>query len=461
MQAIVPGSNVVVNLDPDNYSAQVVTTDPASFVLVTCATKLGSFPQSLPALNFPLSNLRIQGCALTDNITAQDIRYDECLAMARTIPSGDLVCVESSIQGNVDSAGTTASFTDCSFTAITVRFTGAAGVVTIDEASYQKWLAAGVTLVNGTLNVLGGFSNLSSNIIVDASTTVLAAAQNGNVESPFASIPPALLVAGNNQILCAPGYYGPNLAITKDVSIGALSANSDPVRYGITFPGACVVDPAVIFGMQKWTMSGAASLTLSAASSRVIATGCLLKNVLGLGQLEMYDCNANPTAMVCGTVFGSRSALPSAISLSGVNAEFLDCDFAAGCIITFTVAPGVVHLKGRSWAAFAEAGGTIVNGTMIEDVTRLPNATIVIAVPAVIAGSLAYVSTSLVGTPLAGRIIAANQPVMVNPQADVGGAGGVGVGALVYAYADAPDSVRCAFIGGLAGGNQNFTVTVP
>lgn len=80
--------------------------------------------------------------------------------------------------------------------------------------------------------------------------------------------------------------------------------------------------------------------------------------------------------------------------------------------------------------------------------------TVVVAVPAVAAGSVGYVIVSMAGTRLAN--LAINEAVVANPQGQlvVAGAGG----GFINARAQAAGAIEFAFVGPLAGGNANFSV---
>jgi len=92
------------------------------------------------------------------------------------------------------------------------------------------------------------------------------------------------------------------------------------------------------------------------------------------------------------------------------------------------------------------------------DNASAPAVPITIAVPALAAGVLGYVDTSLVGTPLEGT--PANAVVIVEPQSDLAAAGATS-GFLVNARMSATNTLRCAFVGTLVGGNATFTVSSP
>lgn len=119
---------------------------------------------------------------------------------------------------------------------------------------------------------------------------------------------------------------------------------------------------------------------------------------------------------------------------------------------------------GNTWTAdsFRLDGATNyqlrTNGaTLVGDVTvmeRQARATIGVVVPALGAAALGYVDVDVTGTELDG--VVAGDPIVVNPTADLAGAGANG-GSLASARVSAPNTVRLAFTGALAGGSSNFT----
>ncbi len=83
-----------------------------------------------------------------------------------------------------------------------------------------------------------------------------------------------------------------------------------------------------------------------------------------------------------------------------------------------------------------------------------PKATISVTVPALANATLGYVNVSTVGTNLAG--IVAGDVVVAEPTADLAAAGANG-GFYVGCRVSAPNTVRLAFYGNLAGGAVNFS----
>lgn len=82
---------------------------------------------------------------------------------------------------------------------------------------------------------------------------------------------------------------------------------------------------------------------------------------------------------------------------------------------------------------------------------------IVVAVPALAAGVLGYANAALVTTALEGAVT--NAPVLVTPQSDLAAAGAA-AGYLIGARISAASTLRCAFVGTLAGGNATFNVSL-
>jgi len=298
-----------------------------------------------------------------------------------------------------------------------------------------------------------GFQNLSSCIIADAATSLATSDQTGNVEAPFALLASALAVPGVVQILAVSGDYGSSgdLTFTRNVSIGALTQDPDRTEPGLFITNDWTVNPNVVLRASKLLHFGALTV-----NGYALIENSTLSNVQGSGILQATNCNIYGGSIA--TLDARQSNIPAAITLGHGASYFYDCTFDDGCVITFS-SPGFAWMTPQSQRLFFAAGGKLVNGSLITIGAPI-RASVSVNVPAVLAGSLNYISTTLVGTPLEGYVTAANQPIVVTPESDTGGAAGVGVGGLLNAYADAADSIRCAFIGGLAGGAANFTVTV-
>lgn len=307
----------------------------------------------------------------------------------------------------------------------------------------------------------GGNVNLSLEYFVDPATPVALANQTGNIEAPFATLAQALAVAsGDAQIWSVPGDYSAEGALVISTSIGCLSPISNLAWQGIYSNAIWSVASGVTaLGYKLQLIGSTGGVNCTDVSSRAILDTCWLSQLIGLGFGDLTNCRVDNVCDI-GRLLARNSVLGCAINVTGTDVQFLGCDFGDSVVLTFLNAPGVASFDGPSLSAFFERGCSIVNGVIARYEATPPHASVPIVVPAVLAGSLDYVSTSLVGTPLAGYITAANQSIIVTPESDIGSGPGVGIGGLLYAYADGADSVRCAFIGGLAGGAANFTITV-
>lgn len=190
-----------------DYSAEapIVLPDISISIIAQSLQETGALGRlQLPQITTP-NRLQIHTAVLIGPISAFDLELNGCEANAAITVTGNIIrCIDCPLLGQVDAtfgtfvncnltglmsfSTTAARFTDCSFLGITVTFTGAPGMITMDEASYQSWLAAGATVVNGTINVLSGLNQLPFTFWVAKSTTVPTAGQNGNAESPFKTL---------------------------------------------------------------------------------------------------------------------------------------------------------------------------------------------------------------------------------------------------------------------------------
>jgi len=133
---------------------------------------------------------------------------------------------------------------------------------------------------------------------------------------------------------------------------------------------------------------------------------------------------------------------------AGGTSRFVGCHFGAVVTIDNTAGP-VIQMDTYSHASFV-AGGGVFAGTIV--VVGTPKETLSIVVPAVLAGQVGYVTTAFAGA-LAG--LPQDTPLVANPTADLVAAGAGG--GFINARVSAAGSVRCAFLGPLAGGASNFT----
>jgi len=214
---------------------------------------------------------------------------------------------------------------------------------------------------------------------------------------------------------------------------------------------------------------------VSAAAGTITAQGSTFEQGgLAFATLDLKDC----------TIGGD----PDTEVIDGGAASFDDCTI--GLPITSS---GSVSLKdcsfdgGEANLAIVSAGGICINTRLIgdwdagpelqtdtfsyyaassvgHDMTSLNTTfldaslsiTLSVVVPAVAADAVGYVDTTLVGTALEG-FFAVGDPVVVNPTTDLVAAGAGG--GLLNARISAANTLRCAFVGALAGGAADFTVS--
>lgn len=268
----------------------------------------------------------------------------------------------------------------------------------------------------------------------------------GNFEASGACFVYDTIVTGSSSFLGLIAYATTFTAldIASDAELHDCTVTGDIVcvgpltAYSTTFSGAATFVNQSIGGTSRF-VGCVATLTNDLAGDTIVMSGCIwpgsITTTTALQLLDTYmyvDSGPAPLSCAAGQIeiFGSR--------LAG--------DVTASALIIDTV----------SWQAAISGGVTFTTTT--RQVTDLPlSATISIVVPAVAAGAVGYVTTSLVGSPLEGIFAAANDPVTVNPQTDLVAAGAGG--GFINARINAADSLRSSFVGPLAGGAANFTVT--
>lgn len=195
---------------------------------------------------------------------------------------------------------------------------------------------------------------------------------------------------------------------------------------------------------------------------------------------RMYDCEFTEdvildTTSVCnGCIFFAN--LTGLNTINAIGSFFTNITtpglITVGCSIGGAVhVSGVASLIDTACASGIDAAGAslfvdtntlqralvsgAVNYTSITIADIPISATINITVPAIAtATDVQYVDTTLVGSALEG-LIPINGGVIVNPQADVGGAGGT----IAAARISAANTLRVGFRGVTMGGPANFTVT--
>lgn len=123
-------------------------------------------------------------CVLA-TFSAQEIMLYGCSVAAFSSTEGDIWSTSSFHGGNITSLGTLANFRNARFaTAISVTFSGAAGVVDMDASSWQEVQdAGGLTIVNGSLRISEGRSVAWTPVLSSANSD--ATIGNGSMTASY------------------------------------------------------------------------------------------------------------------------------------------------------------------------------------------------------------------------------------------------------------------------------------
>lgn len=290
---------------------------------------------------------------------------------------------------------------------------------------------------------------LSGAWFVDKATTVPLADQTGTISAPFATLTQAIAAAQadytasvrSQTIYTVPGDYqaeglqtiamlGQTLAL-----VNWQQATNFPT---VLLPAFNVTGELSLIGVE---INAAVTCTGSIFAQRGVVTGLCTS-----GDLKAYNFSVfSGGGVVTGTAFFDAS-VPSGVWTITGRAVLTACPIDT---LPFTVT-GAVQLDAYT-AAIARVGG-LITGTSVQVFCNPTQETLSIVVPAVLAGQVGYVTTAF-----AGNLVACPQdaPIVANPTADLVAAGAGG--GFINARVSAAGSVRCAFVGPLAGGAVDFT----
>jgi hypothetical protein len=238
--------------------------------------------------------------------------------------------------------------------------------------------------------------------------------------------------------------------ITDAVTLGGLNGLDSTFRGVVQNPSATSMlrcnfqDAASLNGLtaQDCRFDGALTVT---AGEDVEARDCVFTTVtagiwsawncsFASGEVEELECTG---CSASGLLTASVSArITSSTPLGGIDASGADLEIDSSSF------------------AIARAAASVTFGTIAfldEPVAE----SLTITVPAILAGSVGYANETLVGTTLE-DLFAVGDPVTVCPQSDLVAAG-LG-GAFTNARISAANTLRCTFVGPLAGGDALFTV---
>ena len=209
------------------------------------------------------------------------------------------------------------------------------------------------------------------------------------------------------------------------------------------------------------------------ASTSIAAKGSAFGGALACATLDAAQCTFAGELGVDGLAVSGSAVLREcnvAIDVTvGAALDLFDTTFRAAGNVELASGSGLAVncVLGGDWDSGAELqidsstyNRAIGSGFAVTSLNTTFNdpplsITLSVVVPAVLAASVGYVNTTLVGTSLE-NVFAVGDPVLVNPQSDLVAAG-LG-GGFINARISAANTLRCAFVGALAGGAANFTV---
>lgn len=324
---------------------------------------------------------------------------------------------------------------------------------------------------------LSGTYALSTVRFVDVDTTCPLAEQNGNEQTPFASLQAAITAAASlpapATILCVPSptsYGDIVLPPASNIRIMQLGL-PEPGRVTQGFAGA----DAMTLG--NVTSGGGGALLGIYGANVAKITGQDNSETISLGQCtvaaQVPGVVSNPTFLISDSRWTgnlNHSALTAAntdfsVGVIAADTNGASVSFSEGCtftMISMTQPAGALYQIPCDLASFTAmqlnliAGGPLTNYTLSAGLTRRSFRLSVI-VPAVLAGQVDYVNKADVQL----ACMQEEQPILVNPTADLVAAG-AGGGFINARMVNDGGIIKCrlAFLGPLAGGASNFMFTV-
>lgn len=300
---------------------------------------------------------------------------------------------------------------------------------------------------------------------VSSSTSTPTADQNGSDDDPFATIQQAVdaLPATGGTICIVQGDY-----TAEDVAIVGASKLINFIGYG-----ALSVPWAALTAEQSVALDNCSTTSIDAGdalemhecfcSGPVTALGFInLNGGLLFGACSVGALTAGTGLKANGYVFTNtieanninlqNCELQGNVTINDAAGQLRLCEINSPITIEFVGSAGVLQVDAYTHQRFLTAGASIVNGTL-SVISALQRATISVVVPAVAAAELGYADVSTVGTALEG--LATDDPVTGNPTEDLAAAGATN-GGFINCRVSAADTIRCAFVGALAGGASDF-----
>jgi hypothetical protein len=187
--------------------------------------------------------------------------------------------------------------------------------------------------------------------------------------------------------------------------------------------------------------------TANGGSSTTIAEDTQFTLAFQATNADLAYCLCSSTVTTTGNLTTRYCSLPA------------NCTVGGAASFTLTKLGGTTQITGACTSDFFSVSGVLpvlTYGSIVVQPVAC-RITLSVVVPAVAAGAVGYVNTTLVGTKLVG-MLQADSALVCYPQSDLVAAGAGG--GFINARFAAANSIRMAFVGPLAGGAANFTVGI-
>lgn len=324
--------------------------------------------------------------------------------------------------------------------------------------------SAEVMLLNKEVG--GGASAPFSKVFyVDKNTSVAPADQDGSDEAPFSTV-----LAGLDAMQAAqPDVDGTALVVMPGDYSGESSGGA-LLAHHISIVGAVQGSSSVTMPALQWNVGAVVTLANLDCSrnlmdlgggASVFANFCQFDQIANGGSLFMLESTLNNSFFGDQLVARHASLGGDTIAINGnLPIELEDTELrslisGASMAISWGAPGGLLVMDSRtafSFHALAPAADLGSNGQPLVKADQ-GGAILTVAIPALAAGELGYANVVTTGTELEG--IDTNDVVVGNPRGDLHAAG-AGGGFFAGCRVSTADTIRCAFVGALTGGNTSM-----
>lgn len=309
-------------------------------------------------------------------------------------------------------------------------------------------------------------STITGDIGTDAEVVqldVIGSEITGNINGTNLLVQSSIISSGTITFSSAIEAYGsslPDAAGGGFTNITAYGCSLDSLTCtAATLNGCTTVQLATEIGL---IIGGSISSTVGSLSLTFVGVNIPSGGIIAAETAIFEGCTITSTISVTAVlIFTACKFLDSSqITPSLGNAITIQGSFMTNSVTFPDGAIDNLRIDTTSWYNMLAEGITGPNGsTTVNNLTYVDGAlgaTISIVVPAVAAGAVGYVDTTLVGTDLEDLLQFPSDAVIVNPTSDLVAAGAGG--GFLNARLSAANTLRSTFIGPLAGGAANFLV---